>query len=170
MRAQDIIENLTRPRGKQIVNRIQSNLLGYRVEWNTVIWEMFRNHMGTSLDYPNLYRRVVGQGPETYNQLWLDRFQEAAANRIDIAVISIPNYASFELGAAAFYSYFFNEIGLTSLQLNTAFPGGLPNAAKSNFPLAPEKASQFYMELIDLWLERGYSNGIYIRPFDVLIS
>ncbi len=87
---------------------------------------MFSNRIGSSLDYPNLYRRVLGQAPETYNGLWLDRFREASANQIEIGVITIPNEASFDVGAGAFYSYFCDEIGLMSFQLNTPFPGVAP--------------------------------------------
>ena len=166
----EIIEDLTRPKEKTIVNIVQSNLLGYSREWNTIIREMFSNRIGSSLDYPNLYRRVLGQGPETYNELWLDRFREASANQIEIGVITIPNDASFEVGAGAFYSFFCDEIGLRSFQLNTPFPGGCSNPTKRRFPLDTDKLSHFYLDLVDVWLERGYAQGIRISPFDAFLK
>jgi uncharacterized protein len=170
IRAAEIIEDLTRAKEKKIINIMQSNLLGYSSEWNTIIRAMFSNRIGSSLDSPNLYRRVLGQDPDTYNALWLDRFREASANQIEIGVITIPNEASFEVGAEAFYSYFCDEIELRSFQLNTPFPGGRSNSTKRRFPLDTERLSHFYLDLVDVWLERGYAQGIRISPFDVLLK
>jgi uncharacterized protein len=170
LRARDIIENRAGQRGKRIVNRIQSNLLEYGEDWNTVIREMFSNHIGSSLDYPNIYRRVVGQGPETYNRLWIDRFREARSNQIDVGIIAIPNQETLKIGGAEFYSYFFDELGLESIQVNTPFPGGRANPTKHLFPLDNEKVSHFFLELIDIWLERGYADGIRIDPFNAMLN
>ena len=58
-------------------------MLAYSSRWNKVIAEMFGNSVGTSLDYPNLHRKLLGQGPESYNEIWGRRVREARAAGID---------------------------------------------------------------------------------------
>jgi len=164
-RALEITETLSASRGRKIVNEIQTNLIGYSERWNTVLRTMFRNDVGSSLDFPNLYRKVAGRGPDSFNDLWIRRYREATANGIKVGVISIPNRETFKIGAERFYSYYIDEIGLDGFQINTPFPGGAGNATKEALPLDASELSRFYIELIDVWLERGYSEGIDISPF-----
>jgi hypothetical protein len=60
--ANELIQREAEARGKQVFHSLQSNMLAYSSRWNKVIAEMFGNSVGTSLDYPNLHRKLLGQG------------------------------------------------------------------------------------------------------------
>lgn len=169
--AHALIRHEAEVRGKQVSHNLQSNMLAYSSRWNKVIAEMFGNSIGTSLDYPNLHRKLLGQGPETYNDLWARRVREAQAAGITVQVIAVPNRATLEVGAESFYRYFVDELGVTDFQVNTPFPGGKENTAKNALPVTEvEKLAQFYLELADIWFARGYSNRVHIEPFDALLE
>ncbi len=164
------IQGLAEARGKQVIHSLQSNMLAYSSRWNKVIAEMFGNNVGTSLDYPNLHRKLLGQKPDTYNDIWGRRVKEARAAGIEVQVIAVPNQATLEIGAERFYSHFVEDLGITDFQVNTPFPGGEATAAKKELPVAAvEKLSRFYTELADIWLARGYAAGVRVGPFDALL-
>jgi uncharacterized protein len=165
MRAMEIIDKASQVSGKHISNELQTNLIGYGKKWNRVFQEMFRNQCGSSLDYPNLYRKVTGQSPDRFNELWLRRYKEAASHGIGVGVISLPNPASFKIGARRYYAYYMEEIGLGGLQVNAAFPGISLDASKPRLPLDNEVFSTFSCELIDVWLDEGYSRGVRLAPY-----
>ena len=104
--AYEMIQREAEARGKQVFHSLQSNMLAYSSRWNQVIAEMFGNSIGTSLDYPNLHRKLLGQGPESYNAIWARRVQEARAAGIDVQVIAVPNQATLDIGAERFYTHF----------------------------------------------------------------
>lgn len=169
--AHELIQHEAEARGKQVFHSLQSNMLAYSSRWNKVVAEMFGNSIGTSLDYPNLHRKLLGQGPESYNEIWGKRVQEARAAGIQVQVIAVPNQATLEIGAERFYTHFVDELGITDFQVNTPFPGGEATAAKQALPVAEvEKLSQFYNALAEVWLERGYGRGIRVGPFDALLA
>ena len=169
--ANDLIRREAEARDKQVVHSLQSNMLAYNTRWNKVIAEMFGNSVGTSLDYPNLHRKLLGQGPESYNEIWGRRVREARAAGIDVQVIAVPNQATLEIGAERFYTYFVDELGITDFQVNTPFPGGEATAAKKELPVAAvENLSRFFTELADVWLERGYHRGVRVGPLDALLQ
>ena len=41
----------------------RSNLIGYNNKWNRILSQMFGNSLGSSLDYPNLHRKLPGGSP-----------------------------------------------------------------------------------------------------------
>ncbi|MBL8251327.1 MAG: radical SAM protein, partial [Candidatus Competibacter sp.] len=152
--ANDLIRREAEARGKQVFHGLQSNMLSYSSRWNKVIAEMFGNSVGTSLDYPNLHRKLLGQSPDGYNEIWARRVREARAAGIEVQVIAVPNKATLEIGAERFYRHFVDELGITDFQVNTPFPGGEATSAKKELPVAEvEKLSRFYTELADVWLE-----------------
>ena len=156
--------------GKQVKHFLQSNLIGYSRHWEPAITNMFEKSIGSSVDYPNRHRRVKGGTPESFNPLWLERAEAArnAGNRI--GVISIPSSKTLEAGAGAFYDYFTRTLGITDFQLNTPFAGGPTNTVKAGFPLDPERLGLFFTQLIDIWMARGYAEGVRIGPFDQLLA
>ena len=130
--------------GKQVFHSLQSNMLAYNARWNPVIADMFGNSVGTSLDYPNQHRKLLGQTPDSYNEIWGRRVQEARAAGIEVQVIAVPNQATLEVGAEQFYTYFADELGVSDFQVNTPFPGGEATAAKRELPVAEvEKLTRF---------------------------
>lgn len=169
--AHELIQREAEARGKKVFHSLQSNMLAYSSRWNKVIAEMFGNSVGTSLDYPNLHRKLLGQGPESYNAIWARRVQEARAAGIAVQVIAVPNQATLDIGAERFYTHFVDELGVTDFQVNTPFPGGEATAAKKALPVAEVEAlCRFYTELADVWLERGYSRGVRVGPLDALLA
>jgi radical SAM protein with 4Fe4S-binding SPASM domain len=153
----------------RIKNSLQSNLIGYGPRWRQVISEMFNDKVGSSLDFPNLYRKVAGGAPETFNDLWFRRYREAKDAGIEVGVIAVLNGASLAIGASKFYAYYVEKCGMKSFQVNTPYPGGRPTPAKRNFPLDDDLLGIFYSELFDVWMTEGRSQGVSISPFDQLI-
>jgi uncharacterized protein len=168
--AHGIIAEAAATRNKEITHFLQSNLVGYSDKWNPVIADMFANCVGSSLDFPNLHRQTLGGSPEDFNALWVRKYWEARAAGIRVQVISIPNEESLAIGAERFYTYFADELQITDFQLNTPFPGGELKDPQQGFVLETEPLSRFLIDLVDVWLERGYRRGIRIGPFDELIQ
>nr|WP_207188114.1 radical SAM protein [Thiorhodovibrio winogradskyi] len=161
-------------RGKHVEHGLQTNMLAYSPEWNDIIAEMFGNSLSTSLDYPNRHRKQPGRDTEHYDALWSRKVRMARDAGIDVKAISLINQGTLELGAEAFYSHLVDTLGVTDFQINTPFPGGEANAVKQQ--LSPDVTldvtalARFHCELADLWLERGYRDGVRIGPFDQLLD
>jgi len=169
-RAHELIGEAAQARGKRVEHSLQSNMIGYGRQWDRVIFEMFGGSVGSSMDYPNLHRKLFGRGPGEYTKLWRRNVQAAREAGIEVSVISVPNRATLEVGAEAFYSYFVDELDVRSFQVNTPFPGGEQNEVKRSLPLDVEALSRFYVELTDVWLERGYGQGVAVGPVDELLK
>ena len=105
-RAHDLIQEAAAARGKRIAHSLQSNMIGYNKRWNTIIAEMFGNSVGTSMDFPNLYRQARNGTPEQYTAIWSRNVRAARQAGIDIGVIAIPNKGTLQVGAERFYTYF----------------------------------------------------------------
>jgi uncharacterized protein len=170
LRANGICREIAEKSNIRIENSVQSNLIGYGARYRQVISEMFKDEMGSSLDFPNLYRKVRGGSPETFNETWFRRYLEANGAGINVGVIAVLNGASLSLGADEFYSYYVEKLGFSGFQMNTPYPGGPSTPAKANFPLDSELLSIFYTDLFDLWMREGRPEGISISPFDQLIQ
>lgn len=169
-RAHELVQEIATAREKRIGNYLQTNMIGYGPKWKPVITEMFGNSLGTSMDFPNLHRRVKGGTPQQYQDLWERKVLEAREAGIEIGVIAIPNAGTVEAGAEAFYSYFVDRLGIRDFQVNTPFPGGMSKAVKCAHPLETEDLSRFLLELADIWEKRGRDAGVRIGPFDKLLA
>jgi radical SAM protein with 4Fe4S-binding SPASM domain len=165
-----LVREAAAARGKRVEHGLQTNMLAYSPEWNGVISEMFGNSLSTSLDYPNLHRKVSGRGPEHYDALWARKVRMARDEGIDVKVISVLNQGTLDIGAERFYTYFVDELGVTDFQINTPFPGGEANAVKQNLSLDVSELARFHCELADIWLERGHQHDVRIGPFDQLLE
>lgn len=168
--AYEIINKLASSRGRYIDHGLQTNMIAYTPRWNDIIARMFGNSVGTSMDYPNLYRKLFRGGPDDYSRIWTRNVQAARAAGIGVGVISVPNRATLELGAEPFYSFFVDELGITDFQVNTAFPGGEGNTTKEELVLENEALSRFFIDLTDIWVERGYHEGVKLGPIDQLVA
>lgn len=169
-RAFDLIQSGAARRGKFVEHGLQSNMIGYNKRWNPIIERMFGNSVGTSMDYPNLHRKLFNGSSSDYTRIWKYNVQSAMAAGIEIGVIAVPNQATLDAGAEAFYSYFVDEIGIKSFQVNTPFPGGEGNNTKRSLGLDPVELGQFLADLTDVWLERGYDEGVKVGPVDELVK
>ena len=168
--AHDVIQQLAVAKDKEIMNALQSNLIGYDKKWNSILEKMFGNNLGSSLDYPNLHRKLPGGNPHEFTAIWRRNFQMAKESGIHIGVISIPNPETFKVGAERFYSYFVDDLEITDFQINTPFPGGPITETKKTYPLKTDQLTKFLLDLADIWIERGYGNGVKLGPFDELIK
>jgi radical SAM protein with 4Fe4S-binding SPASM domain len=145
-------------------------MIGYNSRWNPIIERMFGNSVGTSMDYPNVYRKLFNGSASDYTRIWKYNVQSALAAGIAVGVIAVPNQGTLDAGAQKFYSYFVDEIGIQSFQVNTPFPGGEGNQTKRSLGLNVDELGQFLAELADVWLERGYNEGVKVGPIDELVK
>jgi uncharacterized protein len=170
LRGHDICRQIAQDTGIGISNSLQSNLIGYGPHWRRVVSEIFNDNVGSSLDFPNLYRKTAGESPETYNETWFRRYEEAREAGIQVGVIAVLNEASLSIGAHEFHAYYVEKLGINCFQINTPYPAGPPTPAKRNFPLDNDLISTFYSDLFDIWMQKGRLEGVSISPFDQLID
>lgn len=164
------IDALATVRNKRVDHGLQTNMIGYSERWNAIIAKMFGNSVGTSMDYPNLYRKLFHSGPDEYTKIWTRNIRAAREAGIQVGVIAVPNQATLAIGAEPFYSFFVDELDITDFQVNTAFPGGEQNGTKMDMALENEKLSRFFTDLANVWVERGRDAGIRLGPIDQLIQ
>jgi radical SAM protein with 4Fe4S-binding SPASM domain len=169
-KAYQLVQKAAETRNKQVHHSLQSNLLAYGPKWNPVIAAMFGNQVGTSMDYPNLHRQVLGGSAEAYTALWERKVRAVREAGIQVQVIAVPNQGTLALGAERFYTYFVDELKITDFQINTPFPGGELNAMKKKLSLDREQLIRFHLDLADLWIEHGYPQGVTIGPFAELLN
>ncbi len=169
-RAHEIILHASEKRKKEVRNYVQSNMIGYSPAWNGILREMFANSVGTSLDFPNIHRRLPTGGAKGYDALLLGNIRKAQDADILLGAIAIPNDETFRAGAEQFYSHFTEEMGITNFQVNTPFPGGVSSESKKGFPLNTDDLTRFLIDLVDVWIAHGYEKGIKLGPFDNLLD
>jgi len=169
-RAYDLMQNAAAKRGKFIEHGLQSNMVGYNSRWNGIIKEMFGNTVGTSMDFPNLHRKLFNGSASDYTRIWKYNVQAAMAAGIGMGVIAVPNLATLATGAEKFYSYFVDDVGVNSFQVNTPFPGGEQNDTKRSLGLDVDELGQFFVDLTDVWWERGYHESVSVGPIDQLVQ
>jgi radical SAM protein with 4Fe4S-binding SPASM domain len=169
-RANDLIGQQAQARGKRVEHSLQSNMIGYSSKWDRIIREMFGNSVGTSMDFPNLYRKAHGRSPREYTDIWTRNVRAARDAGIEIGVIAIPNRETIRLGAERFYSYFVDEAGVDDFQINTSFSGGEPTDAKRESILETDGLGRFFADLTKIWVERGYRQGVRLGPLDQLMN
>jgi sulfatase maturation enzyme AslB (radical SAM superfamily) len=158
VRAQAIIGEAAARRRKRVRHHLQSSMIGYTPAWNPVIVEMFGKSVDTSMDFPNLYRRVRGYPPADYTRIWTRNVRAARDAGIHIRVSATPNTATLQAGAERFYSYFVDALGIDDVQVN--------NTALLDL----DALGRFLVELGDIWIERGRRRGVALGPFDPLMS
>jgi len=164
-----IMDEAAAARGKRFTHYLQTNLISYSPAWNEVLRTMFGGSVGTSMDFPNLHRKLFKGGADAYTAIWTQRLREAQAAGLDVGVIAVLHQGSIDAGAEAFYRYYTEELGLTSFQVNTPFPGGPAKKVEAEFDLDKTALAEFLAALFDIWMERGHAKGVALGPFDALI-
>jgi uncharacterized protein len=155
--------------GRRFSHYLQTNLISYSSAWNEVLQDMFGGSLGTSMDFPNLHRKLFKGGSDGYTTLWTKRLKQAQAAGLEIGVIAVLHQGSLDAGPDAFYRYYTEELGLTSFQVNTPFPGGPAKEVEEEFNLDKTALAEFLSGLFDIWMERGHASGIALGPFDALV-
>src|SRR5579862_5259456 len=154
-----IMDAAAAERGRRFAHYLQTNLIGYSKSWDTVLHTMFSGEIGTSMDYPNVYRKLFNGSAAAYTDLWTQKLREARASGIRVGVIAVLHQASLDAGPERFYRYFTEELGLTDFQVNTPFPGGPAHEAATSFVLDTDDLAEFLGGLFDIWMEHGYHHG-----------
>jgi radical SAM protein with 4Fe4S-binding SPASM domain len=168
--ANDIIQEITNQRKCRVAHYLQSNMIAYTSKWNRVLSGMFGNSVGSSMDFPNLYRKLKSGGPKEYDRIWSRNVRQATEAGVEIGVIAIPNERTLEMGAERFYSHFVDDLGIKDFQINTPFPGGSVNGVKMGYPLDIERLSRFLADLAAVWMDRGFHRGVRVGPFSKLMD
>ena len=169
-RAFDIIQEIGAAHRVSINHYIQTNLVNYSSAWLPVLTGMFNSSLGSSLDFPNLYRKLPGSDPAGYDAIMREKIEQAQLAGLHVGVIAVPNEQTLLLGARRFYDYYVNQLKFTDFQVNTPFAGGAVSQAKLTYPLDNERLSDFFIELTDIWISEGYERGIQVGPFDRLLN
>lgn len=164
------IERASTGRNKQILHFAQSNMIGYTKDWERLLLSMFGGGVGTSMDYPNLFRSVAGGTTLEYSALWRQKVSEAKKAGIHVGVISVPNLETIRMGAKEFYSHFVEELQITDFQINLPFPGGPGKHSVTEHPLETNALTYFLLQLFDVWMEQGFDRGVTIGPFDKFLE
>jgi uncharacterized protein len=169
--AGDLMDRAAAKRGRRFSHYLQTNLISYSPAWDDVICRMFNGSLGTSMDYPNVHRKLFKGGAEAYTRVWTVRLREAQNAGIKVGVIAVLHQASLEVGPERFYQYYTEELGVDDFQVNTPFTGGPAKEAeaKANFQLDPAELANFLAGLFDIWIKYGYASGVSLGPFDALI-
>ncbi|HEY5893712.1 MAG TPA: radical SAM protein [Chthoniobacterales bacterium] len=168
--AGQIMDRAAAERGRRFTHYLQTNLIGYSPAWNDVLREMFNGSLGTSMDFPNVHRKLFKGGAEAYTELWTRRLHEARAAGIKVGVIAVLHRASLDAGPERFYRYFAEELAIDNFQVNTPFPGGPAAKVEGRFQLDTSELAGFLSGLFDVWMERGYDAGVSLGPFDALMD
>ncbi|HSI83052.1 MAG TPA: hypothetical protein VK970_04665, partial [Candidatus Methylacidiphilales bacterium] len=168
--AGEVMDKAAAERGRRFTHYLQTNLVSYSDAWKPLIHKMFQGSLGTSMDYPNVHRKLFKGGAEAYTEIWTKRLREARAAGIRVGVIAVLHQASLDIGAEAFYRYYTEELGLDDFQVNTPFPGGPANESETSFTLDTAELGKFLTDLFNVWMERGYHNGVSLGPFDGLMN
>jgi uncharacterized protein len=168
--AGNVMDQLADERGRRFTHYLQTNLVSYSPAWHDVIRGMFKNSLGTSMDYPNVHRKLFKGGAKAYTELWTRRLREAKAAGIKVGVIAVLHQASLQAGPEKFYRYFAEELGLDDFQVNTPFPGGPAGQVEGGFQLDSDELAKFLGGLFDVWMEKGRDSGVVLGPFDALID
>ena len=165
-----LMDGAAAERGRRFTHYLQTNLISYSPAWNDVIHGMFQGSLGTSMDYPNVYRKLLNGSAAAYTELWTRRLHHARSAGIKVGVIAVLHRASLEAGPQRFYRYFTQELGLDDFQVNTPFPGGPAHEVEGGFQLDTGELATFLTGLFDLWIKEGYASGVALGPFDALID
>lgn len=156
----EIIGDRMRPTDITVINYIQTNLLGYDEKWRHIFKTYFKDSISSSLDYPNLYRKTAKIGVDDYNTAWRQKKEDVEKDGFSVSVISLVNDETFKIGAENFYSYYKDEVGLKSLQINFPFPGQDTDYAKD---LNADVYARFIEDLHSVWEKDN--KHMKLRPF-----
>jgi len=144
-------------------HHMQTNLLLYDTDlWRDVIARFRSSSIGSSLDYPNLYRKTPDLSGDEYLEAWLQKRDLAERDGFSVSVISIPNPETLERGAASFYRFFTEEAQVSSVQMNFPFPG----RRGSLQPLDLAQLAGFMADLYGIWVASARS--LKLSPFTAL--
>lgn len=153
-------------------HRLQSNLISYTSKWKPVIKKTFQNSIGSSLDYPSLYRGFPTIKKEKFNDIWLKYCNRARADGIEVSVISVLNKESLTIPPDEFLEFYGGCMGISNMQLNFPFDLHSYCGTDDSFFLEPSELGKYLVELFDTWVDESFAwyRKLHINPFCELID
>jgi radical SAM protein with 4Fe4S-binding SPASM domain len=148
-------------------HKIQSNLILYNSEWKNVVQHVFNASIGSSMDFPNIYRKVSGRSHTEFEKLWIEKREEALKDGFTVGIITVPNKMTLEVGAREFYDYFIKKIKTRYFQIN--LPYTIYNK-REIYNLDKTNLANFLKQLFEIWWKEGLNNGISISPFNKFLE
>lgn len=144
--------------GIEVRHAMQTNLMIYDDKRRDVLRKHFSSGLGSSLDYPNIYRRFGKLHGEEYNRRWIANYKRLIDDGLTVSSIAVANKETLRTPPAIFARYFLKTIGISGIQIN--FPFGDP------FWLDPKELGSWLLELLNIWYdELGF---FQVSPFSNL--
>jgi uncharacterized protein len=162
------INSLMRAHHLKVQHFLQTNLMDYSPDWDSVLWEFFDGMLGSSLDYPNVHRRFKNLVGDAYNRHWIDRFREASRRGMNLTVISVPNEATLTISPQDFYRYYTEEVGLKNIQINMPFASGPAANMRRELLLDPVALGDFLAGLLEIHFSRD--DRVILDPFQGIVD
>jgi uncharacterized protein len=160
-------ENLGRV---QVKNSIQSNMLAYDSGWGELVRLHFGGVVGSSIDFPNVYRRTAGGDGARYEKTWRRNVRQAQADGLRVNAIAVPNSETLRVGAQAFLDYYVREARVACLQINLPFPLNgdrrIRAEMRRNFPRLKTFLADLYRRAQDL----GGRADFRLDPFQTIVD
>lgn len=163
-----MVHKIQRLKGVTFNNQLITNLMGYDRDWAATLNRFFGPNISTSLDYPNVYRRIGQLDHNEYNKKWLEKASLANQSGTSFGLVSVINQESIDKGADSFYSYYVDEMKVKSFQLNFLFCANRGKGTKLDLP-SNSRLARFLIDLFDIYVEKGFQRGINLLMFDRLI-
>ncbi len=163
----DLLNQMAEARDCTFHHHLQTNLIGWNRSWHDVVHRFFGGSLGTSMDYPNVHRRLLNGSCEQYTRLWLKAVQQAQDDGIQVGVIAVLHPATLATAPEEFYRFFTETAGIRDFQVNMPFPGG-PNDQVETLDCEP--LVEFLTGLLRAWNDSGREEGIKLGPFSELVD
>lgn len=141
----DIITDVFEGYGLNVSHAVQSNMMVMDQVRGDLVRRKFKYSLGSSLDYPNLYRRYGSLAGDEYNERWKRNYELLKSYGADTSAISLANVETIKTDPSAFLEYYFKHIGLNSVQINFPFGHG--------FWLDPLELGNWLRKMLDIWYE-----------------
>jgi len=141
--AAQVVSDIFDGYGLEVRHAMQTNLMRYDEARRDMLKKHFNCGLGSSLDYPNLYRRFGKLSGVEYNKHWIANYRRLKNDGIAVSAISVANKATLTTKPFDFVNYYFDQVGLDGMQVNFPFGG--------DFWLDPKELGQWLLELLDIW-------------------
>jgi uncharacterized protein len=171
-RMHEIVSQVFKGSTIRVRHRLQSNLISYNSKWKPIIENIFQNSIGSSLDYPSLYRGFPTVRKDNFNDIWLKYCDRARADDIEVSVISVLNEVSLQIPPKEFLEFYSTRMGISNMQLNFPFDLNSQLGNEKSFFLDPYDTGKFIVDLFDTWVDESspWYRKLHINPFCELID
>ena len=157
-----------RRRGRRFTHYLQTNLISYSPAWNDVLRSMFGGSLGTSMDFPNLHRKLFKGGADAYTASGPSGSAKPKP-RASISASSPCSTKAASTPAPTLLPLLHRGTRTQKFPGQHAFPRRTRQRVEAEFHLDKTALAEFLAELFDIWMERGHANGVSLGPFDSLI-